>query len=59
MFNKKRNIETRIYNNLYHFFDNMLIIFDVNTFIKKIKKFNTIIIVYEYVDDFVTFNFHV
>ena len=36
----------------------MLIVFDVDTFIKRIEKFNAVIIVYEYVDDFVTFNFH-
>ena len=37
----------------------MLIILDVDTFIKRIEKFNAIIIVHEYVDDSVTFNFYV
>ena len=48
-----------MYNNLYYFFNNMLIILDVDTFIKKIEKFNVIIIVHKYVDDFITFNFYV
>ena len=48
-----------MYNNLYHFFDNMLIIFDVDTFVKKNKKFNAIIIVYKYIDNFITFNFYI
>ena len=37
----------------------MLIIFNVDTFVKKIEKFNKIIIVYKYVDDFVTFDFYI
>ena len=48
-----------MYNSSHHFFDDILIIFDVDTFVKKNEKFNTIIIVHEYIDDFVTFDFHV
>ena len=48
-----------MYNNSHHFFDDMLIILDVDTFIKKIEKFNAVIVVYKYADDFVTFDFHV
>ena len=48
-----------MYNNSHNFFDDMLIIFDVDTFVKKIEKFNKIIIVYKYVDNFITFDFYV
>ena len=47
-----------MYSNLHHFFDNILIVFDVDTFVKENEKFNAIIIVYKYIDDFVTFDFH-
>ena len=36
----------------------MLIILDVDTFIRRIERPNAVIIVYEYVDDSVTFSFH-
>ena len=37
----------------------MLIIFEVDTFVEKNEKFNAVIIVHEYINDFVTFDFHV
>ena len=48
-----------MHNNVYYFFDNMLIVFNVNSFVEKIKKFNKIVFIYKYVDKFVTFDFYV
>ena len=47
-----------MYNSSHDLFDDMLIILDVDTFVKKIEKFNEVIAVHEYVSDFVTFDFH-
>ena len=45
-FNCKNNIKSRMYCRVYNFVNNVLIIFYINTFIDKNKKFNNIIFVY-------------
>ena len=59
IFDNIYNIETCMHDNVYNFFDNILIIFNVNALVKKIKKFDKIVIVYRYVDNFITFDFYI